>query len=145
MMNAFVTPIIKNKVDFIQVHTSRQNASWLKRLPRYNMHYAIRQIHQKDFHTPFLKGFTAAHCNSNILVQDSQKEAVKWLGLDYPYLLKGEVTEAKVLESLEYIKKSFGSAEWKKALERMKDIKYKTSHKTIGVQLQELFNEVKHI
>jgi glycosyltransferase involved in cell wall biosynthesis len=145
LVNTFATSAIKKKVDFVQVDTFRQTNDWIERLPNYNTHYAIRQIRQMDYHKPFLKGFTAAHCNSNILIQDSQKEALLWLGEDYPYLLNGEVTEKKVLDKLDHIKESYGSAEWKRALAVMEEIKQKTSEEAIGRQLQELFNEVNNL
>ncbi|MEX2014576.1 MAG: glycosyltransferase [Candidatus Saccharimonadales bacterium] len=141
LVNAFSTPAIQSKVDFIQISTNKQENDWLNLLPKYNLHYAIRQVGQKDNHKPFLKGFTAAHCGSNILIQDSQEEAVHWLGEDYPYLLKGEVTEEKVLDKLKYIEETFGTSIWNKATKRMIEIREKTSEQGIGRQLKSLFNE----
>lgn len=140
LVNAYHTQRIEKLVDFIQVDTNRQSNGWLDKLPSYNMHYAVRQIEQIDHYKPFLKGFTAAHCNSNIMIQSSQREAVLWLGQDYPYLLKGKVTEAKVLKMLNRIKDSYETPEWDYALEIMAAVKEKTSEPAIGAQLANLLN-----
>lgn len=141
-LNTVITPEIKKRVDIIPVDNTRQNNYWLEKLPEYNLHYAIRQARDVFPNKPFLKGFTAAHCGANILIQASEKEAVRWLGRDYPYLLRGKVTEKNILEMLKYAKKSFGSKEWERGLKIMHGIKEKTSEEAIGKQLVELFAEV---
>jgi len=138
--NTVFTPEIQKVVDFFPVATTYQNNDWFKELSKYNLHYAIRQKRDVFPNKPFLKGFTAAHCNANILIQDSEKEAVRWLGKDYPYLLKGKVTERKILNMISKIKKSYGSKEWKRGLKIMQRIKKQTSEKAIGKQVVELFN-----
>jgi len=143
LINVVVTPEIKKRVDIMPVDNTKQNNYWLKELPKYNLHYAIRQTRDVYPNKPFLKGFTAAHCGANILIQDSEKEAVRWLGKDYPYLLHGKVTEKRILEMLEYTKKSFGSKEWKRGLEIMHTIREKTSEEAIGKQLVKLFVEAR--
>ena len=139
LANTLITPKIKRRVDFIPVSTTTQNYDWFKELPKYNLHYAIRQKRDVYPNKPFLKGFTAAHCDANILIQASEKEAIKWLGKDYPYLLKGRVTEEKILKLLDHIKKSYGSKEWECGLTIMHGIREKTSEEAIGKQLVKLF------
>jgi hypothetical protein len=139
LINTLITPKIKQRVDFIPVSNITQNSDWFNKLPKYNLHYAIRQKRDVYPNKPFLKGFTAAHCDANILIQASDKEAIKWLGKDYPYLLKGRVTEEKVIKMLDYIKKSYGSKEWDRGLSIMRSIREKTSEEAIGKQLIELF------
>ena len=139
LINTLLTPKIKRRVDFIPVSNTTQNDDWFKELPKYNLHYAIRQKRDVYPNKPFLKGFTAAHCDANILIQASEKEAIKWLGKDYPYLLKGRVTEEKVLKLLDHIKKSYGSKEWECGLTIMHGIREKTSEEAIGKQLVKLF------
>lgn len=143
LINAVLTPKIEKQIDVMPVNTIKQNDYWLKELPKYNLHYAIRQTRGVYPNKPFLKGFTAAHCDANILIQDSEKEAVRWLGKDYPYLMHGKVTEKKILEMLKYAKKSFGSKVWKRGLETMRIIKEKTSEEAIRNQLVKLFVDVK--
>lgn len=139
LINTLITPKIKQRVDFIPVSNTTQNDDWFKELPKYNLHYAFRQKRDVYPNKPFLKGFTAAHCDANILIQASEKEAIKWLGKDYPYLLRGKVTEEKILKLLDHIQKSYGSKEWERGLVIMRGIRAKTSEESIGKQLVKLF------
>lgn len=145
MINTYITPKINKIVNFIPVSTVNQSDEWFYELPKYNLHYAIRQKRDVYPNKPFLKGFTAAHCNANILIQDSEKEAIKWLGKDYPYLLKGKVTENKVLRMLNHIKESYGSDEWKRGLSVMRRIKKRTSEEIIGKQIIQMWNYLENI
>lgn len=142
-INAVLTPKIEKMVDIVPVNNITQDDHWFTELPKYNLHYAIRQTRGVYPNKPFLKGFTAAHCDANILIQDSEKEAVRWLGKDYPYLMHGKVTEKNILEMLKYAKKSFGSKVWERGLKTMRRIIEKTSEEAIGKQLVKLFAEVK--
>lgn len=141
-INTVLTPKIKKLIDPFWVSTISQNNDWFKELPKYNLHYAVRKPREFYLNKPFMKGFVAAHCNANILIQDSEKEAVKWLGEDYPYLLHGKVTEKKILDILKYAKKTFGTKTWTKGLEIMQKIKEKTSDEVIGKELVNLFVEI---
>ncbi|MFF1878082.1 hypothetical protein [Leifsonia sp. NPDC058230] len=134
LVNAVLTPEIEQLVTPVLVDTSSQSDSWLSRLPEFNLHYAVRLTRGADHHKPFLKGFTAAHCSSNILIQRSQAEAVLWLGEDYPYLLDGEPTPADILTALEHVRDDFGSAEWMRGLDAMRDIRERTSAARIGAE-----------
>lgn len=139
LINAVLTPKIRQRVDIIPVSNLEQKSDWFSKLPNYNLHYAIRQKRDVYPNKPFIKGFTAAHCGANILIQDSEKEAVRWLGKNYPYLLKGKVTERKILNMISYIQKSYGSKEWKRGLKIMSKIKKQTSEKVIGNQIVKVF------
>jgi hypothetical protein len=138
--NTFVSPGIEQLVDFIEVGTS--DDGWLARIPAYAFHYAIRFQRNKTYVKPFTKGITAAYCEANILVQDSEPEAIRWLGEDYPYLLRGEITEERIVEALEYARDSFGSETWRQGLETMRDIKSRNSEELIRGQLRALFDAV---
>ena len=141
-INTIYKPQIAQRVDFLWVDTVHQKDYWLKAAPNYNLHYAVRKKRDVYPNKPFMKGFTAAHCGANILIQASEKEAVRWLGKDYPYLLHGRVTEKKILEMLKYAEKSYGSKEWRRGLRTMERIRKKTSEEAIGKQLVELFTQV---
>jgi len=140
-VNTVHTAKIEKFVDFVQVDTFRQTDSWLKEIPEYNFHYAVRQTREIDNFKPFLKGFTAAYANSNMLIQDSQSEATEWLGEDYPYLLKGKVTEASIIKALNNAQRSYGTDVWLKGLNVMQDIKKKISDESICCQLKQIIIE----
>lgn len=138
-VNALLTPRIEEAVDVTPIDTSREDSAWIKRLPDYSAHYAVRRTRELDRHKPFLKGFTAAHCNANILIQRSETEAVTWLGDDYPYLIDDPVTESHVLEALEQARDSYGSKQWLAGLDTMAGIRDRTSRERIGSELKRLF------
>jgi hypothetical protein len=135
IINTVLTDSVTQIVTPVAIDTSRISEDWLRRLKEFNFHYAVRATRELDHFKPFLKGFTAAHCRSNILIQDSEPEAVHWLGDDYPYLLRGPVTESSILSALDHAKSSFGSAEWHSAMAVMDDIRARTSPKRIGKEL----------
>lgn len=139
LKNTIRSEALDRQVDYVPVSTSERSDAWLRRLPEYTLHFAIREHIGRDLHKPFLKGFTAAHCGANILIQDSEAEAVEWLGADYPYLLRQEPTEARVAAALEAARESFGTAEWKDGLARMNDIRMRTTPERIADELERLF------
>ncbi len=131
LVNTVITDKISAKVDFVHVDTGRQANEWLTKPREYNLHYAVRADNVEGF-KPFLKGFTAAATGANIVIQRDQKEALRWLGKDYPYLLPARPSEKTILAMLDHIEKSYGTSEWKKALERMAEIREQTSDKSIA-------------
>jgi glutathione S-transferase len=135
LVNAVLTPAIEQLVTPVLVDTSSQSDGWLARLPEFNLHYAVRLTRGADHHKPFLKGFTAAHSGSNILIQRSQGEAVLWLGEDYPYLLDDEPTPADILTALNRLRDDFGSPEWMRGLDVMRDIRARTLEARIGAEV----------
>lgn len=136
LVNAVLTPTITEVVDPILVDTSRTDDGWVSKLGDYNMHYAVRLTRAADHHKPFLKGFTAAHCHANILIQRSQAEAVNWLGDDYPFLLDGEPSEASIRSALERAQEAFLGPEWNDGLAIMEDVRERTSSARIGAELR---------
>lgn len=134
-INAVLTPEIRTRVEIVTVDTSRQDTEWMGMLGSFNVHYAVRRTRDLDRFKPFLKGFTAAHVGANILIQDSQTEALHWLGNDYPYLLKGDVEEAAILNALALVEESFGSKQWFQALDRMREVKSRLEPRRIAREL----------
>lgn len=136
LVNTAESPRLRDAVAFVQVDTSRETTAWLGELGRYNMHFAVRRTRALDFHKPFLKGFTAAACFSNIVIQRSQREALAWLGEDYPYLVNAEASEDQVLEVIDFARESFGQAPWQDGLGRMAEIRARISPARIGAELR---------
>lgn len=141
LINTIRTEHIASYVDFVQVDTGKQSTDWLSEPPKYNLHYAVRS-NNVEAHKPFLKGFTAAACHANIIIQSDQKEAIRWLGDDYPYLLKPNPDEDDIIAMLTYIQKDFGSAQWHKALERMEFINTQISDRAIARQFYEMLQAI---
>lgn len=130
---------IARTVQFVQVSTSTPDEGWIARLPEFNVHYAIRRTRQLDQHKPFLKGFTAAACRSVVLIQDDQAEAHRWLPDEYPFWLRGQVTEPAIIDALDTVTNAYGTEQWTFARNMMLDIEQRTSPRAIAAQLVTLF------
>lgn len=135
LFNTFETRAIHERVEFVRVPTNRRSSSWLRRLAGTTLHYAIRQRLPIDFVKPFTKGFTAAHTGAAILVQDSEAEAVRWLGVDYPYLLRGPVTEASIIGLLDRVASEFGTVVFDEARDRVAALAAPSAGRAVARQL----------
>ncbi|SKA93768.1 hypothetical protein SAMN06295879_1802 [Agreia bicolorata] len=140
-LNAIFGGSLESHVDVVHVDTSDTSTAWMKKLPGYTMHYAMRRNPGADNFKPFLKGFTAAHMNANILIQDTEREALEWLGEDYPFLHRGPISEDSILAAIERAGRGVGSSDWRFGLRRMAEIRERTSPKRIGAELRRLFAE----
>lgn len=119
-------------IDFCQIHTDgRKNRTYLNRLRHSNVHYAVRNDLPIKGFKPFLKGFTAAHCGANIIVQHDESDAMHYLGKDYPYMIY-DTSLAKVKETIEYVHDSFGSKEWYYGLEIMESVREKSTQEYVA-------------
>ena len=86
---------LRGTIDFCLVDTTTANATWIPKLRECNVHYALRKTRRIDGFKPFLKGFTAASCRSNIIVTRDESDARYYLGSDYPFILKDELVERR--------------------------------------------------
>jgi len=127
---------IERSVDFIEVSTVTRNDDWLLRLPGYSIHYAVRRQIALNHHKPFLKGFTAAHCGANILIQAAEREAVLWLGEDYPFLIHEEVDDASIMAAIDSAHGAFGTPAWIDGLERMREIRERTTQRAVAAEVE---------
>lgn len=139
-VNTIITPAIKKQVDFTLVDTSQQNEAWFKKTGAYNMHYCLRndETITAGTYKPFTKGINAAHIGANILAHRSQADAIRWLGEDYPYLIKSHLDEEAILEEIEHARKTFGTREWRDALRVMEQIRDQSSSKAICTQFENM-------
>ncbi len=136
--NTVITDEIARRVEFTEVGAGKRSTDWLDRLKGTAAHYAVRQRFKIDHIKPFIKGFTAAHCRANVVIQESNPEAIVWLGADYPYLVRGEVTETSILSTLQLVQDSFGTDVWRDALARMEPLRHASAGATVAGQFEEL-------
>ena len=135
--NAAYAPQLQGVIDFCLTNTQLLDASWVPRLRHCNVHYAVRKTNSMGVFKPFLKGFTAAQCDSNIIVPRDESDARYYLGSDYPYILKdGSLSSA--LEMIDYAKESFGAAEWHRGLEIMKSVRQRCDPTQIQSEIRAL-------
>ncbi len=89
----------------------------------YNCHLSLREPGKDFLYKPNCKVSTAAACTAN-LVTTRDESAVELLGADYPYY--GDPTPEGLLAALEHARATFGGPEWRRGLERMREIKART-------------------
>lgn len=118
---------IEEFIDFNLVDTSKQADDWIEKIPHYNFHYAFRQTRGIDGAKPFLKGFVAAHCGANMMIQKSAGDASFYLGTDYPYLMEDGVGIDEITEALRFAKDTIGGPEWRYGREIMRDVQDRSS------------------
>jgi hypothetical protein len=141
--NAYFTDKIAQKVDIFSIDTSSQrNNEWINSLNKYNIHYSIRRTNDRYSYKPFLKGFTAAYCDSNIVVHEGDSEAIYWLGDDYPFIIRGPINESNILNSLDKFRGMFNTKEWYDGLKKMKEIKEKINDRHVAIQFEAMLRKV---
>lgn len=139
IVNARHAAELQGKIDFCLIDTKFAEPSWIPRLSHCNVHYAVRNRRPIDGFKPFLKGFTAAHCHSNIIVSETESDAIYYLSSDYPYLLTDESLRS-VLDMIDRVKASFGDEEWRRGLEIMESVRQRSSPQQIGSEIEALIS-----
>jgi hypothetical protein len=111
---------------------------WLSYLPKANFHYAVRPPSGKNIFKPFIKGGIAAYCASNMLIHKDDGDAAYYLGNDYPYLIREDLSENTVLEYLRKAREEYGGAEWNRGLSIMADVKEQFAPQRIAGQFWDM-------
>ena len=111
---------------------------WISDLSRANFHYAVRTKVKDYTYKPFMKGFIAANCSSNILIHENDGDALYYLGGDYPYLLRGELTEEAISFCFDRAEKEFGGPVWNKGLAIMEKIRSVCTDEVVADQFWEM-------
>lgn len=145
LKNSIIPDDIKSSVEAIEVNTTTDMQAAAMRVKFHNLHFAVRPIHTapppRRLFKPFTKGFTAASCRANIIVNRETDDALRFLGEDYPYLVKGN-DPSQISEAFYFAQESFGSPLWLKALGRMQAVKEMVSPNEIARQLISIVREV---
>lgn len=127
LVNTIRDPEIEKLVSFNLVDTSKQTHAWIDELAHYNFHYAFRRTRGIDGAKPFLKGFVAAHCGANMMIQESAGDAPFYLGSDYPYLMDKDASIEDIVAALQSAHDNVGGAEWRYGREIMRDVAARSS------------------
>lgn len=141
--NALHEKHLHAKVDFHDTTTSSRE--WIRKFPLYSCHYGLRS-RRYDFWNrryragfkPFTKGFIAAHVGAVILIGKDDKEALSYLGTDYPYICDGRSLPS-VSRALDDMQRSFQSESWHRAVDVMKSLKARIAPQRLKAELTELF------
>ncbi|MDL2307573.1 hypothetical protein LJC48_06070 [Desulfovibrio sp. OttesenSCG-928-C06] len=135
--NLLIWDSIADKVNVCITSDAQGQKDWLRFLESSNFHYALRPPMPERVFKPFTKGLIASVCNSNMLIAEDDGDALLYLGEDYPYLLKGEPTEAAVSELLQKAEDDFGGKDWQYGLSIMQAVKERASPANISRQFWE--------
>lgn len=113
-----------NRPDYWSGTAITTSAEFLQAAPMFNLHLAFQKRDGKaGLLKPSTKISTAAAVGANVVTWDDPG-AMELLGWDYPYM----VTETwNPADAIQYAQKTFGSPVWKRGLERMRDVRDKTS------------------
>jgi hypothetical protein len=102
---------------------------WREQPKQYNLHYNIRRSRTYSYlYKPAAKLFTAAAAGAN-LITTKDRSYLELMGEDYPYYTNYKVKD--VIQTIEFIKESYGSKTWNDALSIMEEIKHRTCEDTI--------------
>ena len=142
--NILLFESIKPLVHIIYTNDDRGriNHNWHLHLSDANFHYAVRPLMQRKKYKPFVKGFTAAACNANILIHADDGDALHYLGEDYPYLIKEELCEEVVLRYMRQAHADFGTERWRYGLEKMSRLRACCGAQVIVEQFMNMIQQV---
>jgi len=107
--------------------------------PRFNAHLAVRQPGRELLYKPNCKVSTAAACEA-VLISTRDVTTMELLGEDYPFYC--DLDPESVRATIERARSSFGSAEWEKALERLRAVRERTRFDRILDEYEDLFREL---
>lgn len=127
---------VRRQLTIAQAKRDSQFSEFLPRLPEFNLHYNVRPMDRTggESFKPLTKGFTAAACRSNMIVQRDVDDVLDYLGADYPYLIEND--DAQTVETaMAYAKESFGGPDWIRGLHIMRDVYARSSPAHIAGEL----------
>lgn len=107
--------------------------------PRFNCHLSIREPGREFLYKPNCKVSTAAVCEAN-LITTRDLTTVELLGENYPYYCEPE--RGSILATIERARSSFGSPEWQRGLERLREVRELTRMDRVLEEYESLFHQL---
>ncbi len=105
----------------------------------YNCHLSIREPGREFLYKPNCKVSTAAACGAN-LITTPDVSTVELLGDDYPYTCGQD--RASILAAIDKARTTIGGPEWRRGLERMREVREITSLPRVLDAYLELFRDL---
>lgn len=143
---AISTERIRKMIDFIDASNAENMENNYRFLEKYNFHYCVRNSTESGsvrIHKPFTKGFTAAVCKSNLIVNSGVDDAIEFLTEDYPYMVNS-INEREIIEVMRKASSTFGKREWSNARRIMEKVAERVSSKAIAEQLAAVLTRLGH-
>lgn len=105
-----------NVVDTRQFQFALAKApKWISDARVFSHHYCGRGKLSRNVYKPLTKGFLAARMDACIIASAHDTEYTKYLGIAYPYLLRG-VSTSELKEMIEYARTTYGTSTWETAM-----------------------------
>jgi hypothetical protein len=138
--------ILSRKVrDHVEVHDVQDSEAFetsLSALSGFGLHYAVRKRRATEgVFKPFTKGFTAAACGANILIQRDAHDVQYYLGDDYPFLIN-DATPRSINQGFARAKDGFGGSDWRRGLDQIADVAARSSPAHVAEELRAILDEV---
>ncbi len=133
-------------LDFIDASGAEVMEKNYRLLKNYNFHYCVRnsiETGSARVHKPFTKGFTAAVCKSNLIVNSGVDDAIEFLTENYPYMVNS-INEREVIEVMQKASSTFGKRDWNNARRIMEKVAERISSKAIAEQLAAVLIRLGH-
>ena len=143
--NTRLTNYARSVVDVVSAELSKDMNANFRKLEAYNAHYCVRPDEEgptlrRPFN-PFTKGFTAAVCGANVIVNRSVDDAVAFLGADYPFLIKS-ATDGEIDAGLRRLVDAYGGDDWVRAQKAIAALRQRVSPVAIAADLDDLLTEL---
>jgi hypothetical protein len=106
---------------------------------RFNCHLSIREPGREFLYKPNCKVSTAAACEAN-LITTRDESTVELLGEDYPFYCEPE--RGSILQTIERARAAFGTPEWQRGLERMREVREITSMDSVLDEYEALLHRL---
>jgi len=136
--NFLYKEVVSDIVDYIDTPTT--DTDWMRKLPQYSAHYAVRPI-QNDIFKPFGKGYIASKYGAVLIVGRNEPDATYLLPSDYPYFVD-ESSSDTCMAVLNRARDEFGSSKWLYAINCLRGIDRHASDEKI---LEQFFYAVADI
>ena len=144
--NAAIPEALDRDVEILPVAFARDMARHLPRLAAASLHFAVRpeanspQSSMRGY-KPFTKGFTAAACKANVLVNRGADDAAALLGSDYPFLVDSSEPR-DVTSGFEHAREAYGTPLWAEALERMRALDALVEPRALAARLCQIVDHL---
>jgi len=143
--NTVLTSYARAVVDVVSAELSKDMNANFRRLQDYNAHYCVRPdrggARLGRSYTPFTKGFTAAVCGANVIVNRGVDDAAAFLGDDYPFLIDA-AKDSDLDDGLRRALDAFGGAAWKRGLGVMEAMRSRIAPALLARDLATMVDEV---
>lgn len=135
---------IEDRVQRYPVASNAEMEHIIPKLRRFNLHYAVRPDARPNglqIYKPFTKGFNAAACHSNIIVNSDVDDVSDFLGEDYPYLVPS-TRDSDILEVFQRAMDDFGGPDWGRGLDIMAALNARLSPHTLAQSFAAIIRDV---